>query len=425
MHDTPTPLSGFDLIDRHLERARKQAVAQTAAELLNVGRITEDVIIVLAQTLYVAARHEPTQGPRPGADPRRRLDAYIDTEFSGSLRAATRTLAKSLLETADSLQKAGTDNAKSATLCLLASTNLVNVLRLETGQDKIQFTVRDLCQRYLDTHELGTSPRYMLQLIAGMEIGNKVASKLTADDIIEHCKTRREKVSASTVRTGLYCLRSVLKTAKDVWNIPVAMDAFAEAQRWLDRYELAGASKPRTRRPTNDELERLLAYFEEQDKRSKIPMKVLTEFALYSGRRLGEICSLRWSDVHEESRTCAVPGSKERFKLLGRAWEIVEERRPYRSGERIFPYGARSASQRYVEAKHTLGIEGLEFRDLRREAAKRLYEQGYSIEEISKVIGRSDLNSLRRDVADAAIEQAASHTDGNAQQGVGRGLPTL
>lgn len=61
---------------------------------------------------------------------------------------------------------------------------------------------------------------------------------------------------------------------------------------------------------------------------------------------------------------------------------------------RIFPYNARSVTAGFQRVRNELGIEDLRYHDLRREGASRLFEKGYSIEEVAQVTGHRNLNVL-------------------------------
>ncbi|CDL79824.1 Phage integrase (fragment) [Xenorhabdus cabanillasii JM26] len=78
--------------------------------------------------------------------------------------------------------------------------------------------------------------------------------------------------------------------------------------------------------------------------------------------------------------------------LLGDAWEIVQ-RQPKKS-ELIFPYNPKSVSAGFQIVRNDLGIQDLRYHDLRREGASRLFEAGFSIEEVAQVTGHRSLNVL-------------------------------
>lgn len=78
--------------------------------------------------------------------------------------------------------------------------------------------------------------------------------------------------------------------------------------------------------------------------------------------------------------------------LLGDAWNIVQ-RQP-KTSELIFPYNSRSVTAGFQRVRNALGIEDLRYHDLRREGASRLFEAGFSIEEVAQVTGHRSLNVL-------------------------------
>lgn len=78
--------------------------------------------------------------------------------------------------------------------------------------------------------------------------------------------------------------------------------------------------------------------------------------------------------------------------LLGKSWDIVMKQ-PH-IGDRIFPYNATSITAGFQRVRNSLGIKDLRYHDLRREGASRLFEMGYSIEEVAQVTGHRNLNTL-------------------------------
>lgn len=78
--------------------------------------------------------------------------------------------------------------------------------------------------------------------------------------------------------------------------------------------------------------------------------------------------------------------------LLGEAWDIVQ-RQP-RKSELIFPYISGSVTAGFQRVRSALGIEDLRYHDMRREGASRLFEAGFSIEEVAQVTGHRSLNVL-------------------------------
>jgi hypothetical protein len=73
---------------------------------------------------------------------------------------------------------------------------------------------------------------------------------------------------------------------------------------------------------------------------------------------------------------------------------------------RIFPYNGRSVGTAFRRQCRELKIEDLHFHDLRHEGTSRLFEAGFSIEQVALVTGHKDWKMLRR-----SIDVAASHCE--------------
>lgn len=280
-------------------------------------------------------------------------------------------------------------------------------------------TIAWLIQRYIEEvgamKAIGRSHMYSLQLLQKSPIGAVMAADLKASDVLAHARMRKQGygtvkgVKAATINQDITYLRGPLDYAKHGFDLPeVTTRALVEAKPLLKRFQMIGKSMPRDRRPTGNEYERLMAYFQVRDTSSSIPMCTIIEFAAASARRISEIMRLRWGDVNGADMTCIVRdmkdpknkiGNHHEFPLLGRAWDIVMAQprlRPNDPDERIFPYNAKSAGQCFTRAKKELGIENLRFHDLRREAASRLFEQGYGVPEVMVVTGHKNPQMLIR-----------------------------
>ena len=78
--------------------------------------------------------------------------------------------------------------------------------------------------------------------------------------------------------------------------------------------------------------------------------------------------------------------------LLGGSFDIIMKQP--KSNELIFPYNSRSVTVGFQRVRNTLGITDLRYHDLSREGESRLFEKGYSIEEVAQVTGHRNLNIL-------------------------------
>lgn len=250
--------------------------------------------------------------------------------------------------------------------------------------------------------QIGPSQRYTLRRVQRALIGARHHTELKAADFLAHCKARRASgVQPQTIQQDMTYLSGVLKYALEIWEIDTAEGAYAayrKAVPQLKKEQLIAKSQPRDRRPTPDELERLLALFElPPKKRTKnfIPMVPIVKFSYLAGRRISETCRITWGDIDQEKRICVVrdlknskgKGFHDAFPLLGEAWDIVmaQPRLTDDPEERVFPRNPKSCGAKYTIAKKKLGIVNLRLHDNRRHCFSTMFEQGFSVPEVQKV----------------------------------------
>ena len=269
-------------------------------------------------------------------------------------------------------------------------------------------TLGDLIARY--TEEIGAVRpfgRNKADVLGKLKasLGETALPHLTVDVLMHYIRERRARGAGGvTIGIDLTYLGGVLSTAKNLWRLPVKTDVVSEARANLKYMGVSTKSKERDRRPTVDELQRLKAHFAGKT-RQKVPMPDLIDFAVATAMRAGEIIRLRWADLNERDRTIIIRdrkhptekhGNDQEVPLLGEAFAIVK-RQPRTEGEpRIFPVTDGTISTIFPRACKALGIEDLTFHDLRHEGVSRLFEQGYTIEQVSLVSGHRDWKMLAR-----------------------------
>lgn len=245
-------------------------------------------------------------------------------------------------------------------------------------------------------------------------LGDIVARKLTANDVIEHTRRRIRgdhmmangviipACAPATMNVELGYLSELLKLAGPMKGVKLPHDPVAEAPAVL---RLVGKSKRRDRRPTAEELARLREHFLAAAWRSTIPMVDIIDFAVLTAKRESEITRLLWSDIDRANRTALLRdakhprkklGNHKRFPLLGEAWDIVERQPQGEVDGPIFPYNPSSVGTAFTRACAKLRIEDLCFHDLRHKATSRLFEQGYDIPEVAAVTLHESWNELKR-----------------------------
>src|SRR5690606_23935915 len=128
-------------------------------------------------------------------------------------------------------------------------------------------------------------------------------SEVTSQVLVEYGQRRMQEdgVQAQTVGNDLAHLGAVLAVARPAWGYDIDPMAMPDARRVLRKMGAVSKSRERSRRPTLDELDRLLTYYcEMRDRRQQeIDMVRMIGFALFSTRRQEEITRIRWDAMRE------------------------------------------------------------------------------------------------------------------------------
>lgn len=269
-----------------------------------------------------------------------------------------------------------------------------------------EFTIGDLIERYEEEvgklRPFGRSKAGALAMVK-RHLGQTPVLSFTEAKVLEYAKLRHS-MGAGGVTIGMEFtyISGAYETARSVWKLPLPANPVAAARKHLTFLGLIGKSKRRDRRPTQQELDAICDWFAAK-KRQRIPMPDIIRFAVASAMRAGEITRLRWADINESDRTIIIRdrkdpkekiGNNQVVPLLGEAWDIIQAQP--RTGELIFPYKEASFSSLFPRACADLGIDDLRFHDLRHEGVSRLFEAGYTIEQVALVSGHKDWKQLAR-----------------------------
>jgi integrase len=277
-------------------------------------------------------------------------------------------------------------------------------------KDKV-VTIGELLNMYFEDVDLwtatGRTKRYVIKFLIDCDISKIMSNELKSSDLIDHCRLRRGSGAMPvTIYHDIAYLRSVMKTAMPVFNISANWQIFEEAIPILIEMKLVGKSQKRTRRPTEDELDKLrVALAARTSFRPngdvRIPYIDILEFSILTCMRIGEVCKITWADLNKEHKTVIVRDRKDPRKkegnhmivpLLAGSFDIAIKQPEI--DERIFPFNSRSVTAGFQRERNKLGITDLRYHDLRREGASRLFEKGYTIEEVAQVTGHRNLNVL-------------------------------
>ncbi|MFT0866002.1 tyrosine-type recombinase/integrase [Pseudomonas sp. CAM1A] len=272
-------------------------------------------------------------------------------------------------------------------------------------------TVRHMIEKYLGQYEklrpLGKTKRATLLAIKETWMGDVVDSELTSQKLVEYALWRMEKygIQAQTVGNDLAHLGAVLSVARPAWGYEVDPHAMPDARKVLRKMGAVSKSRERSRRPTKDELDKILKYFEEMRDRRKqeIDMLRVVLFALFSTRRQEEITRIRWDALNEKDQSALITDMKNPGQKYGNdvwchlpdeAWRILQSMP--RVADEVFPYNSKSVSASFTRACNFLEVDDLHFHDLRHDGVSRLFEMGWDIPKVASVSGHRDWNSMRR-----------------------------
>lgn len=258
---------------------------------------------------------------------------------------------------------------------------------------EIYRSMRDASRPILDT----SNEHYMLRRLA-KDLGEIGALKLAIDDLLGWAQMRADEGAGPyTINMELGKLGTVYRHACAAKRL-TPPDVIGQARPLLTHMGLIGGGGKRERRPNDDELLRVIQHLDTH-KGKKYAEAVA--FAAINAMRRGEVTSILWKDIDEAKRLvgCWRKHPKkgkvwEWVPLLGKAWEIVQ-RQP-REDDRIFPIHEQTLSKYFKWACDELGIPDLHFHDLRHDGTSRLFEEGYTIEQVALVTGHKDWKNLKR-----------------------------
>lgn len=266
-------------------------------------------------------------------------------------------------------------------------------------------TLGDVIDKYnLDKlREHGKTKDQVLRTIKASDLGAMRCSAITSQVLVAYAQSI--KAQPQTVGNYMSHLASIFTVARPAWGYPLDQQAMADARVVLAKLGLTARSNERTRRPTLDELERLLKFYTLQEAKRKdaIPMTRLIPFAIFSTRRQEEITRITGADLNRGAMEITVRDMKNPGEKVGNdvattltpeALALIDTQ-PATQGT-IWPYNAESISTSFTRTCKILGIEDLHFHDLRHDGISRLFEIGWSIPRVACVSGHRSWKSLQR-----------------------------
>jgi integrase len=286
-----------------------------------------------------------------------------------------------------------------------------------------RITFAELMTAYRDqllaSKGIGRSKAQALEKLMKL-LGPRRLVELKTSAFLDFCKTREgEGAGPATILQDLTHIGTVLRHGGALTGaehaVKTCITALDAARRTLRHSGRVANPEERDRRPTDDELTKLIAFWSPNPRQS-IPMIDIMLFAVSTAMRLGEIVGLQWENLDEANRAIIIRERKHPTKKATNHQKVplpfgtctiggqpidplqIMLRQPTawsRKG-RIFPHAAQSISTAFQRATDAVGAGDLRFHDLRHDGASRLFEAGWPIEKVALVTGHRDWNMLRR-----------------------------
>lgn len=265
-----------------------------------------------------------------------------------------------------------------------------------------------IIDRYIieSMRDMGRTKTQVLRTITASPLGQMQCGDITSRELVAYAKALHGGGRApQTVLNYLSHLGSVFAIAKPAWGYELDNQAMRDALVVTKRLGLTSKSGERDRRPTLDELDKLLTHFKQSylKRENTNPMHDIVLFALFSTRRQEEITRITWADLDEEHSRVMVRDMKHPGEKIGnhqwvdlppQALAVVQRQPQHESC--IFPTNADAISAAFTRACKFLGIVDLHFHDLRHEGISRLFELGWTIPHVAAVSGHRSWQSLKR-----------------------------
>lgn len=232
--------------------------------------------------------------------------------------------------------------------------------------------------------------------------------------LIDYATRRRveDGVSPATVKSDLSPISAAFGVARIAYEIDADPEIVKAAMHHLDKQGLVSKSREVIRWVDQEEEEdALLAEFARRNThhQTAIDMILVYKFALAFPRRLGELGRIEWKDIDQKRRTIIIrdvkhPSRKQyndqEVTLLEPAWNLLQT--IPKLDARIFPHNMDSVGAAFERVRDRIALTGLprikdlRFHDLRHTGISMLFWHGLKIEEVAKISGHTNWNTLRR-----------------------------
>jgi integrase len=258
------------------------------------------------------------------------------------------------------------------------------------------------------TKRWGDSKGHELKVLH-RDLGDRLLTSMTQATIMAY--VRGLDLSPGGISSRLSYLREVVKTARDVWDLSVPLAAVDGAIAAARNLKLAGKSGVRTRRPTSDELDAIVAYGRQRPG-AMIDLHEIVRVLSILPLRAGELLDIQWEDINLKRRTAIIRGRKhpdinvresndQEVPLIEfggvDTFDLIAGRPEYLPSP--FPYKRPSVSSAFGQAVLHCKIDNLHLHDLRAHAASSLLDAGVPIPQVALISGHMNWKTLAKHYA--------------------------
>ena len=285
---------------------------------------------------------------------------------------------------------------------------------------KMSGTLRSVIDRYerelWPSKRWGKSKAHDLKMLS-RDLGSRLLADLTKPLLVKY--VRDLEVAPATAAGRLLYLREVLRAARDLWGVAVPMAELEAAITVCRQQKLAGRSLVRTRRPTHDEIDRIIAAADDRPT-AQIDLGAIVRVLSVLPLRLGELVGIQWEDLDHDRRTVVLRQRKHPDRRTKEAsvdvvplinfrgvdtFDLVAGRPRYMDSP--FPYKSTSVTSAFAMTVLRLGIADLHLHDLRAHALSSLLEAEVPIPQVALISGHRNWKVLAR--VYARIDPASVH----------------
>ena len=234
------------------------------------------------------------------------------------------------------------------------------------------------------------------------------------------------------------------KTLRDIMAVIKSALRFAAEEKLLDDIPILTVIYPRDKKKemrvfTKDEQAALESYLRVDMNASKLGIFI----CLYTGLRIGEICSLRWRDISLENLTLTVNSTLQRLQTLGPSaakTKLTETEPKSSSSKRTIPlpgflakmlhafrprnqnaYVLTGNAAKFIEPRTyhnhfkahlaAASIKDASFHSIRHSFATRCVEAGFEIKSLSEILGHANVNITLNRYVHPSLELKRSNMD--------------